>query len=72
MERALSQKPAAFLTAVEAATFLRISPATLGRWRVQGNGPQFLKFGRRVLYSRDDLIAWAHEQSRSSTSERSS
>jgi hypothetical protein len=65
----LSDTPAVFFTVVEAATFLRISAVTLGRWRIEGRGPPFRKFGRRVVYACDDLLAWAREQSRSSTSD---
>ena len=58
-----------FLTASEAADLLRLSPVTLGRWRIQGCGPKFSKFGRRVLYDRVELLAWAKLQTRGSTSE---
>jgi helix-turn-helix protein len=66
----LSDTPAVFFTVVEAATFLRVSPVTLSRWRIEGRGPPYRKFGRRVVYARDDLLAWAREQSRSSTSDQ--
>jgi hypothetical protein len=66
----LSDTPAVFFTVLEAAAFLRISAVTLGRWRIEGRGPPFRKFGRRVVYARDDLLAWAREQSRSSTSDK--
>jgi hypothetical protein len=65
----LTDTNAVFLTAAEAAALLRMSPVTLGRWRIQGYGPLFRKFGRRVVYARDELLAWAKEQSRSSTSQ---
>jgi hypothetical protein len=58
-----------FLTTSEAGAFLRISPVTLGRWRIEGYGPPYRKFGRLVLYARDDLIVWANQQTRASTSE---
>jgi hypothetical protein len=58
-----------FLTAAEAATLLRVSVVTIGRWRIEGSGPPFRKFGRRVVYLQDDLIAWADAQSRASTSD---
>jgi Helix-turn-helix domain len=61
---------AVFLTTSEAGSFLRISPITLGRWRIEGYGPPFRKFGRRVVYFRDDLLAWANQQARSSTSDK--
>jgi helix-turn-helix protein len=66
----LSDTPPVFLTVAEAAIFLRISAVTLGRWRIEGRGPPFRKFGRRVMYAYEDLLAWAKEQSRSSTSDK--
>jgi hypothetical protein len=66
----LSDTSAVFFTVIEAAAFLRISPITLGRWRIEGCGPPYRKFGRRVVYARDDLLAWANQQARSSTSDK--
>jgi len=60
-----------FLPAQEAAAFLRISTVTLSRWRIQGQGPAFRKFGRRVVYSREELITWAESQRRHCTSSAS-
>jgi Helix-turn-helix domain len=60
-----------FLTTPEAADFLRLAASTLNNSRVHGGGPPFRKFKRRVLYSRKDLLAWAQDQSRASTSEYS-
>lgn len=51
-----------------AAEILGISMRTLERMRMSGDGPIFRKFGRRVLYAHDDLIAWADARSRQSTS----
>jgi hypothetical protein len=62
--------PQVFLTVPEAAGLLRLSVVTLGRWRTEGFGPPYRKFGRRVLYDRSDLIAWANAQARSSTSDQ--
>jgi len=59
-----------FLTAAEAAHFLRISSVTLSRWRIEGCGPPYRKFGRRVVYAVDDLLGWAKEQSHLSTSDK--
>jgi len=60
---------AVFLTPSEAAELLRLSSITLGRWRGEGSGPPFRKFGRRVLYAHADLLAWAEAQRRLSTSD---
>src|SRR5262249_24417513 len=59
----------AFYTVGEAASFLRVSTVTLGRWRIEGRGPPFRKFGRRVAYALSDLLSWADPQGRTSTSE---
>ena len=48
-----------YLTNDEAAAFLRLSPRTLEKLRVEGGGPRFHKFGRRVRYAIDDLESWA-------------
>ena len=48
-----------YLNNLQAARLLNISPRTLEKHRVNGGGPVFRKFGRRVLYARDDLHAWA-------------
>jgi hypothetical protein len=51
-----------YLTQDEAAAFLRVSERSLERWRVEGQGPLFRRFGRRVVYARSDLLAWADQR----------
>jgi excisionase family DNA binding protein len=63
------EHPVTFLTVMEAAALLRVSQVTLGRWRIEGRGPVYRKFGRRVLYADRDVIAWAAGQARMSTSD---
>jgi DNA-binding transcriptional MerR regulator len=46
------------LTVAEAAEFLRTPVATLRYWRHLGVGPTGFRLGRRVVYSRADLISW--------------
>src|SRR5262249_40088866 len=58
-----------FLDTRETASLLRISPVTLNRWRIEGKGPAYRKFGRRVLYARADLVTWSEAQRRQSTSQ---
>ncbi|WP_425284955.1 helix-turn-helix transcriptional regulator [Bauldia litoralis] len=57
-----------FLTVPETALFLRVSEVTLARWRTEGSGPRFAKFGRRVVYDRFDVVTWTEAQKRTSTS----
>jgi hypothetical protein len=37
----------------------KTAPATLAKLAVVGGGPEFIKFGRAVLYSPQTAIAWA-------------
>jgi len=55
-----------YLTAEEAASYLRLAPATLANWRSSGCGPSYLKLGARVVYRRRDLDAWAEARKRES------
>ena len=48
---------------------LGLSARTLECFRIDGRGPKYLKLGRRVAYSRDDLMAWVESRRRSSTSD---
>ncbi len=51
-----------FLTTAEAAALLRLSPRTLEKRRIDGGGPCYRKFGRRVVYARVDLESWVDAQ----------
>lgn len=69
----MSDTSPAMLTTVEAAAYLRLSPRTLERFRVEGTGPPFRKAGggkrARVLYLPADLDAWLARFAFTSTSE---
>jgi predicted DNA-binding transcriptional regulator AlpA len=56
----------------EVAERLGISIRSLERWRCTGEGPRYIKLGRQVRYTCDDLEAWLAERSRRSTSEAGS
>ena len=62
-----------FLTTVECADMLRLSPRTLERMRVQGAGPRYVKAGpgmrAKVLYRLSDITAWTNARCFGSTSE---
>ena len=57
-----------FYNQPEAAELLRLSERTLERWRVEGIGPPFRRFGRRVVYAKTDLESWADSRLFTSTS----
>lgn len=46
------------LSTPEAAKVLGVMPRTLARWRCERVGPVFLKIGRLIKYSTDDLRAY--------------
>lgn len=58
-----------FLTTPKAAQFLNLSPRTLEKMRVTGNGPTYVLMGRLVRYRLSDLVAWAEAGARRSTSD---
>lgn len=66
---AVNDKVTEYRNTREAAAFLGLSPRTLDRYRVTGEGPSFHKFGARILYACADLEAWATARRRTSTSD---
>ena len=65
----MSGQPTKYLGTREAAAFLGLSPRTLDRYRVTGEGPAFHKFGSRILYAKADLETWAAARRMTSTSD---
>ncbi len=39
----------------------QIKSSTLATWRCHGKGPRFTKFGKRILYHRDSVIAYEQQ-----------
>jgi hypothetical protein len=46
------------LTEAETASFLGKSIVTLGRWRREGYGPEYVRVGRSPRYTRQSLAAF--------------
>jgi predicted DNA-binding transcriptional regulator AlpA len=58
------------LTERQVAEKTGLSMKTLQAWRWQGNGPQYVKFGKRsVRYQVGDVLDWIKTNKRSSTSD---
>ena len=55
--------------AKKAAELLGVACSTLARWRTEGSGPVFIKFGHAVRYDVSDLNRWLDENKRRSTSD---
>ena len=50
-----------------AADVILSNPRTLERWRTRGEGPAFVKIGRRVGYTPVALAEWVQQQTRRHT-----
>lgn len=50
------------LTTEEVATWLKVAPSTVCRWRMAGKGPRVLWLSPTLpRYDRDDVAAWLKE-----------
>jgi hypothetical protein len=68
----LSDLSTQYVRTDEAALFLGLSPRTLEKHRTFGTGPVYRKLGARVVYAREDLMAWADLGATRSTSHTNS
>lgn len=51
-----------------AARYLGLSTSVLAKMRMRGDGPPFIKMGRRVvIYRLADLVAWMDDRQRMTT-----
>jgi len=57
------------LNTAEAASYLGLAENTLRIARVRGTGPVYRKFGRTVRYAVEDLVSYAEQSKRKSTSQ---
>lgn len=51
------------------AARLMVAPRTMAEWRRRGFGPRWIKLGKHVRYSRDDVDRWIGERTRSGSPE---
>ena len=65
----MSDPPPRYFGPKEAAAYLALSPRTLQRMRVTGEGPPYVKVRRRVIYDRLDLDDWTAKRKRRFTGE---
>ena len=59
---------ARYLTETEVALELKLSVKLLQKWRGEGGGPRFHKFGSTVRYARIELAAFEDAHIRANTS----
>ena len=72
MSSSESLSPVILLTVTEAAQRLDLSVSLLNKKRLTGGGPVFVKLGRFVRYSPQDLSQWLDRHKRRSTSDTAS
>ncbi len=48
-----------------------VSPRSIERWRTTGEGPAFVKVGRRVLYRQSAVERWLDQKTRLHTNDTS-
>ncbi len=53
----------------EAADYLKMSQSYLAHLRVSGSGPDYVKLGRAVRYSRESLDRWLNSKTRRHTAQ---
>lgn len=56
-------QPFRFLTTDELAKRWDVDRKTLARWRRKSDGPRFIKLGRRIVYTYEDIkdYEWSRE-----------
>lgn len=57
-----------YLTPPQLMAQLQVSRSTLAQWRMTGQGPRFVKLGRKVLYRVTDVNDWLATRTRNATS----
>jgi predicted DNA-binding transcriptional regulator AlpA len=71
-KRKTTLEPSRLRTQEEAARRIHrnLKPRTMERWRRLGTGPKFVRWGRRVGYTDEDIDAWIEQQTRRTTGEK--
>ena len=57
------------LNAKHTAKHMCITEGTLAKWRLTGEGPKFVRVGRRIAYDPKDVAEWLDARRVSSTSQ---
>jgi predicted DNA-binding transcriptional regulator AlpA len=50
------------LSESDVAKITKVSITTLWRWRRDGTGPKYLRFGKLIRYQMEDLAAWINSR----------
>ncbi|HEY2757792.1 MAG TPA: helix-turn-helix domain-containing protein [Pseudolabrys sp.] len=69
MRPALTATEDELVTEVEIADFLKLSTRTLQSWRINNDGPPFVRVGRAIRYRLRDVIRWIEARTVAPTAE---
>lgn len=61
---------ALYITEKELSEWINVPVKTLQRWRWQGGGPPYAKFGGNVRYATSDILKYEKQSRHYSTSEK--
>ena len=64
-----NQNSSGYLTTKELSQRWKVNPNTIEHWRRYGFGPEFIKSGRKVLYSLDSIIEFENKNKAQNTLE---
>ena len=62
VETAASASDTPYLNQKQLARRWNVSHRTIERWRAEGRGPAWVKFGGRILYRIDDVVRYEQEK----------
>lgn len=65
----MTEEPELAWSAAQVAKAIGVSKTWLDQMRLNGNGPLYVKIGRRVLYRPSDVDDWLKTHRRRSTSD---
>lgn len=58
-----------YLTTKELSKRWKINPNTIEHWRTSGFGPEFIRIGRKVLYSLESILEFENKNKAQNTAE---
>ena len=64
-----NQNSSGYLTTKELSQRWKVNPNTIEHWRIYGFVPEFIKIGRKVLYSLESIIEFENKNKAQNTLE---
>jgi len=58
-----------YLTTKELSQRWKVNPNTIEHWRISGFGPEFVRIGRKILYSLESILEFENQRKAQNTAE---